>query len=508
MDAPFMNPMDFGKGVFALDLAPRRSAAVVGSGFASVLGSAGSQEVHFSLEHATTFSQFQSAFTFSEEAAGRYGLFHGDGAYNFSQSQKYNSFTHYLIVRVDVLNQFKSIQDPRLNDTTDGPALLAAGGSERFLEEFGDHFVSGIRQGGVYIAVLSFSSETESDFKSESANIQLGITGFVDSETQFTSSLQTFKGSTNLKVNSFQNGGTDSTPAISIDDIIRKAVGFPNEVRNSAQSISVVLESYRVLSLPKPPDVQTLENAKQVIDRLGRLRNRFVQMLNDVEYIRDNPRQFIDVDKFDANGASEKLIDALNKLAVNAAKCANDVTKCEFVAFELPTITMPARIPDEAAALAQEGARIAKLDPLCARIRTQEPELSRRGFDIGMALNPTDLAQGPGKEKFKLTLPAVEQAACQRGIDYHIDRNFAGSLVAKGTAVIAKNTAARAFLDGMPSDNGLLGFTIAAGQFGSVSDGGGGDPDLGGGSLTIRNRLSMDTQKGFDAAVTFFKVKV
>lgn len=508
MDTPFMNPMDFGKGVLALDLAPRRTAAVVGSGFASVLGSAGSQEVRFSLEHATTFSQFQSSFTFSEEASGRYGLFHGDGAYNFAQAQKYNSFTHYLIVRVDVLNQFKSIQDPRLNDRTDGPALLAAGDSARFLEEFGDHFVSGIRQGGVYIAVLSFSSETESDFKSESANIQLGLTGFVDSETKFTSSLQTFKGSTNLKITSFQNGGTDSTPAISIDDIIKKAVGFANEVRNSAQSVSVVLESYRVLSLPKPPNVQTLENARVVIDRLGRLRNRFVQMLNDVEYVRDNPRQFIDADKFDANAASEKLIDALNRLAVNAATCAGDVTKCEFVAFELPAITLPVRVPDEFAALAQEGGRIAKLDPLCARIRNEEPEVSRRGFDIGLALDPKGDSQGPGKEAKKLALPAVEQAACQRGIDYHIDRNFAGSLVAKGTAVIAKNAAAKAVLDSLPIDNRLLGFTIAAGQFGSVSDGGGGDPDLGGGSLAIRNRLSLDVQRGFDAAVTFFKVKV
>ena len=508
MDTPFINPMDFGKGVLALNLEPRRSAAVVGSGFASVLGSAGSQEVHFSLEHATTFSQFQSAFTFSEEASLTYGMFHGDGAYNFAQSHKYNSFTHYLIVRVDVLNQFKSIQDPRLNEKTDGPALLAAGDGPRFLEEFGDHFVSGIRQGGVYIAVLSFSSETEADFKSESANIQLGVTGFVDSETKFTSSLQSFKGSTNLKVTSFQNGGTDSTPAISIDDIIKKAVGFPNEVRNTAQSTSVVLESYRSLSLPKPPDVQMLENARVVIERLGRLRNRFVQMLNDVEYVRDNPTQFIDAAKFDANTASEKLIDALNKLAVNASTCARDVTKCEFVAFELPVITLPVRVPDEAASLAQEGARIAKLDPICTRIRNEEPEISRRGFDYGLALDPNGLSQGPGKEKKKKELPSEEQAACQRGIDYHIDRNFAGSLVAKGAAVIAKNTAAKSVFDALPSDNRLLGFTIAAGQFGSVSDGGEGDPDLGGKSRDIRDRLSPDVQRGFDVAVTFFKVKV
>lgn len=506
MDAPFINPMDFGKGVFALNLQPCRSDAVVGSGLKTVVGSVGAQEVHFSLQHATTFSEFQSAFTFSEEASGSYGLFHGDGAYNFSQAQKYNSFTHYLVVRVDVLNEFKSIQDPTLNIRTDGPQLLAAGDNARFLEEFGDHFVSGIRQGGVYIAVLSFESETEAEFKSESANIQLGITGFVDSETSFTSSLQTFSGRTNLRIESFQNGGVDSTPALTIDAIIKKAVAFPNEVRTTAHSVSVVLESYRILSLPKPPNVQTLENASVVIDRLGRLRNRFVQMLNDVEYIRDNPKQFIDVDKFDANGAAEKLIDALNRLKTNASNCANDVTKCEFIAFDLPVIILPERVPDQVEAMAQEGARIAKLDPLCTLIRNAEPEASRRGFDIGLALNPNDTAQGPGKEKFKLTLPPAEQAACQRGIDYHIDRNFAATLVTQGKAVIEKNSAAKAARDALPPDNGQLGFTIAAGQFGSVSDGGSGDTDLGGKSFDLRNRLSLDAQRGFDVAVNFFKV--
>ena len=170
--------------------------------------------------------------------------------------------------------------------------------------------------------------------------------------------------------------------------------------------------------------------------------------------------------------------------------------------------TLPVGVPDEAASLAQEGARLAKIDPICTRIRNEEPEISRRGFDIGLALDPNGMSQGPGKEAKKKELPPAEQAACQRGIDYHIDRNFAGSLIAKGTAVIAKNAAAKSVFDGLPNDNRLLGFTIAAGQFGSVSDGGAGDPDLGGKSLDIRNRLSADVQKGFDLAVTFFKVKV
>jgi len=70
MDVPFRDPMDYGMGISSLTLEPCRAAAVVGDGLGSVAGTGTSQVVTFSLQHTTTFADFQSFFTASENASG------------------------------------------------------------------------------------------------------------------------------------------------------------------------------------------------------------------------------------------------------------------------------------------------------------------------------------------------------------------------------------------------------------------------------------------------------
>jgi hypothetical protein len=161
---------------------------------------------------------------------------------------------------------------------------------------------------------------------------------------------------------------------------------------------------------------------------------------------------------------------------------------------------------DDATALALEGERIAKVDPLCNLIRDEEPELSRRGFDIGLAIDPTGTLQGPRKEDFKKTLPAGEQAAYQRGVDFHIDRNATRPLSFLGAAVLAANVEALAARETLPVGNSWLGFNIAAGHFGSKSDGGLGNTAQGPGSREVKSHLSAAAKIGYDAALTFFKI--
>ena len=100
----------------------------------------------------------------------------------------------------------------------------------------------------------------------------------------------------------------------------------------------------------------------------------------------------------------------------------------------------------------------------------------------------------------------VGQVAVVQQMHHFFVADFAGQLVEMGKAVVKANPSIAAAFNDLPVSNQRLGFIIAAGQFGKVADGGNNDGDQGGKSRDLRNGLSPDVQRGFDAAVAFLRI--
>ncbi|MFN0215050.1 MAG: hypothetical protein ACKVT2_12410 [Saprospiraceae bacterium] len=152
--------------------------------------------------------------------------------------------------------------------------------------------------------------------------------------------------------------------------------------------------------------------------------------------------------------------------------------------------------------MAYKGEKIAKQDPLAISLRNREPEgPSRRGFDIGMAATEGHTLPGPGKDKLCASLTQAEQLGFKSAMNFSLERNrnleFAtiGAAIAKASPVIA---AAR---NRSQSEYFKLGFDIATGIFGDPALGARGNTATGPGSLGIRDALSDEGRKGFNAAV-------
>ena len=193
MDIAFANPMDFGMGIDALTLRPRNTDAVLATTLKEVRGSGDTQTVEFALVNAQTMEDYESTFSFSADASVTYGMFSGSGAYQFAEKHKFHSYSHYLIVSIKVTNTFKQIDKPKLNPATAGPALLANGDERRFKEQFGDSYVVGIQQGGVFFAILEFTSESQEDFESMAGNLDAGVIKTFSNHEEFSKGLSKFK---------------------------------------------------------------------------------------------------------------------------------------------------------------------------------------------------------------------------------------------------------------------------------------------------------------------------
>ncbi|MFN0034528.1 MAG: hypothetical protein ACKVUS_05630 [Saprospiraceae bacterium] len=152
--------------------------------------------------------------------------------------------------------------------------------------------------------------------------------------------------------------------------------------------------------------------------------------------------------------------------------------------------------------LAAKGEIIANQDPLAIVLRNREPKgPSRRGFDIGMAAAEGHTLPGPGKDKMCASLKPAEQIGFKSAVAFSLERNRNLEFAAIGADIAKKNPIVAAARTKNPSVYYSLGFDIATGIFGDPKLGAQGNTAKGTGSLKIRDSLSADGQKGFNASM-------
>jgi hypothetical protein len=153
---------------------------------------------------------------------------------------------------------------------------------------------------------------------------------------------------------------------------------------------------------------------------------------------------------------------------------------------------------DELAAL---GQIIAGADRLTTELRNRQPESSRRGFDIGLAVAENDTAWGPGKQRILQSLVHAEQEGFRIAVSFSMDRNRNPEYAAIGAAVAERDPELARDRAGDRDLRYRLGFDIATGIFGNRALGAQGNTATGPGSMAIRAALSPPAQRGFDASM-------
>jgi hypothetical protein len=141
--------------------------------------------------------------------------------------------------------------------------------------------------------------------------------------------------------------------------------------------------------------------------------------------------------------------------------------------------------------LASRGAAMANADPLSAEPRKRSPDdLSRQGFDIGMAAAEGNAEPGPGKQRIRDLLSPPEQGGFDTAVSFSLQRNRSAHLAATGAAIAHADPVVSRARTAEPNVFYWLGFDIATGIFGDPALGARGNTATGPGSLGIRDALS------------------
>jgi len=342
---------DYGTGVYSIDGSVRGDAVRVTE--PEEVTGAGGQKVKFFLEQVETTEALSKSLGASADVSARYGLFSASASFDFAQSISMNQYSIFLLLSVSVTNSFRQMRDVLLTD--DAVRLWAGGNAADFNRRYGDGFVNGIATGGMYHAVLQIETVDEREKREISAELEGGYGGLAQSykaSAQFSKTMERVSTNKSIKVRHLQVGGSDSDVEITPETMIEKATSFPETVAgDQAAAFSVMVKSYETLSnVPPRPNRHDLRLAKDVVRECGRLRLRYLDWLNDIDYVLSHPHQFAwtnerrQVKRLESEG--DQLREAITGLARQASICADNVSECAMPTGPLTVTLDPAAIPD------------------------------------------------------------------------------------------------------------------------------------------------------------------
>ena len=222
-------------------------------------------------------------------ADGSYAGFSGNAKVQFADTCNFNSHSTYILIHIEVKNAFLSMDDPVL--TPDANELIRNQNQQQFRDRFGDVFITGISTGGEYFAIYQVSG-TDEKVKEEAAtavhaayeaplvaDVHLGVT--IDKLRESSQS------HLEVRAFAFQSGGSDTSMAITPDEIMAKARSFGPSVRDEfAVPYSMLPASYRALKLPDDAaNAIDLANQREALADAWKMRNDLLVLKNDIDYV-------------------------------------------------------------------------------------------------------------------------------------------------------------------------------------------------------------------------------
>lgn len=339
MEIPHCDGMTYGRGIDSLT-GRNRGMALQAADAQSVPG-AGGQKVRYYLNKTESVRELEKSLGLHAEVNAQFGLFGASAKFDFAESSAFNSYSVFLVARVEVENAFQQIIDPNLDAAA--TKLLEQGNVDRFREQFGDAFVAGLKTGGEFCAVLELRTESTTDQRELSAKLSGSYALAASGEVAFTERMREATSNRFLKVSMYQAGGNETSVTSSVDEILARVKDYAAAVEVEPVPYAALLLDYGTLDLPSGPNVVEVETARTVLVQFARQRTTLLALLNDVTYVRENQEQFVAPDMTALNDLAAVIADKLNTLTDNASVAVSDPASATYVDVGIPAFVAPVR---------------------------------------------------------------------------------------------------------------------------------------------------------------------
>ena len=351
MQERFFSPgMDIGVGVNLLT----GEALVKGVTGTVVPPDATGQRVESRIIRIEDISSLYTSLGVGVSASGSYMGFSASAKVDFADSCGFNEHSIYLLVSVVVTNTLTRMDSPAL--IPEASLLLENNKPDRFRERFGDVYVAGIHTGGEYFAVFQITGTDETEKESLSTLVS-GAFSTIGASADLSVSIQKAKQESHshldMRVITFQNGGSDTSQDQDPGQIMAKAHNFAPSLQGNnahfAVAYSILPESYRTLDLPgDSANLIDIENQKEMLAKNFSIRSQLMLLINNIDYIllshTENRNEFEDFNVEALTEDRNRLAAEFDRITREASNCMRDPTSCHLASFQPPTTPLPKKL--------------------------------------------------------------------------------------------------------------------------------------------------------------------
>ncbi|USQ85840.1 hypothetical protein NFX46_20075 [Streptomyces phaeoluteigriseus] len=312
--------------------------------FDGVTDAQGGQNVTGNFTLITQQEQLTEALEISVSASIRYGLAQVSARMKFAEDYACNEASVYLLLHAQAENAPRHMTGARLTPTAEKAYRRAP---EEFRRNFGDTYIDEIYSGGSLAILYIFHTRDESSRREISGSLQASIGNFMaggDISGSFKSTVEQATIRSELEIKAFISGGRGVVLPSSLDESVSLYRNFAVTVLNAGVPYRVTVKPWNEFPLPPGPTWAETLARQDTIDTCGKNILAAIQQRSRIQYILDEPEQFIDPDLAELRNAQGKLNALIGKWAQTAGACNEDISKCSLQGLELPAVPWPNRL--------------------------------------------------------------------------------------------------------------------------------------------------------------------
>jgi len=279
----------------------------------------------------------------------------GSAEAKFIKSTNISSSSIYALVYVTVKTFPIYLKEESL--TQEAADFLQAKGWDEFDKRYGPEFISGIKGGGFFYALIEITASNSQKSQAISAKINASYSGVIKADASVTlaNDIHSVDSEATTKVTVHQRGGDPNleTPT-TIEGAIKFAASFAKQVTPHPDYCQVITSKYKNLKKLPPviehPDV--FNNQHIVLDGLGEAYEDIENYVKNIDFVLSHFESFKEFGvtyegktrqeiQKKLNDSKKEASEEMNKISNDAINCSKDSSQCKiytskFIKMELP----------------------------------------------------------------------------------------------------------------------------------------------------------------------------
>lgn len=353
--AEYMSGMNIGLGYTPRTKTVHPVPALININSTRNVFDATGQKVYFQVELLKNNLSLSKQLKVSASASLTYAMTaSGSAKATFMSSFKFNSYSVYVLVRVNVENQHTLLDLTKVKFNEEAIKTYTKNPQE-FNKIYGSTFVYGIITGGDYYGILEIESKSEEEHREIKASLSGKATyGLFSGQASvsFEQSLTKITSTYHMKAHVLRDGGQGGLQNISPEQLINDALAFPGQLLGGKGiPLSVLLLPYENLPHPGVIIEPCSREDSDCLNRLGENYEKLKKKQNDLIYALENKEYFPDIDETTVTERIKSIQIEMKAIEENAAEYTRDPSKCnipelkqELLDYVLPKQVQPSRL--------------------------------------------------------------------------------------------------------------------------------------------------------------------